>query len=376
MVMTDGALFGTFNHQGGRRGGKEFRSQNWWMTMASGKAGPGQLTVTSMFSLEPATVTKAGYREIFQVGESYKKKPLVDYQHPHDFLMQLGASWRFPMGERAGLTITGAPVGEVALGPVAFMHRASAAENPTAPLSHHTFDSTHIAMGVITIGADRGPFALEGSVFRGREPDERRWDIMDPGKLDSWSSRVWYRTPRWLAQVSHGYIKEPEAPIEPGSTVRRTTASVGWVRPHSTGFTAVSLLVGTNQRRFSHSEAVMAEATHRFSGNVIYGRAERVDVETEHLYFPGLIHRPHPGELIDPVGAYTIGGVRDLAKVAGVEIAAGGDVTFYSVPRLLEFTHGENPRSFHLFFRIRPPVSSMGRMWNMVMSQPVIHSGF
>ena len=36
-------------------------------------------------------------------------------------------------------------MGEPALGPVPFMHRASAAENPTAPIAHHIFDSTHIA---------------------------------------------------------------------------------------------------------------------------------------------------------------------------------------------------------------------------------------
>jgi hypothetical protein len=63
------------------------------------------------------------------------------------------------------------------LGPVAFMHRASADENPTAPLSHHNFDSTHIAFGVVTAAVDHGPWVLEGSVFNGREPDENRWDV-------------------------------------------------------------------------------------------------------------------------------------------------------------------------------------------------------
>ena len=39
---------------------------------------------------------------------------------------------------------------------VAFMHRASAADNPTAPLSHHKFDSQHISFGVVTAAVDHG----------------------------------------------------------------------------------------------------------------------------------------------------------------------------------------------------------------------------
>ena len=72
------------------------------------------------------------------------------------------------------------------------MHRASAAENPLAALSHHTFDSTHIAFGVVTAAVDHGRWVVEGSVFNGREPDEHRWDF-DFGALDSVSGRVWFR---------------------------------------------------------------------------------------------------------------------------------------------------------------------------------------
>ena len=57
------------------------------------------------------------------------------------------------------------------------MHRLSASENPNAPLTHHTFDSTHIAMGTLTAGVRRGAFTVEGSAFRGREPDEHRYTL-------------------------------------------------------------------------------------------------------------------------------------------------------------------------------------------------------
>ena len=141
-----------------------------------------------MLSLDPATVGKDGYREIFQAGEALDGRPLIDRQHPHDLFMQLAAVWRMPVTASTGFTLAGGPAGEPALGPVAFMHRASAADNPTAPLGHHTFDSTHIAFGVVTAAVDHGPWVVEGSVFNGREPDENRWDF-DFGRLDSFSGR-------------------------------------------------------------------------------------------------------------------------------------------------------------------------------------------
>ena len=140
--MQDGILFAEFNHQGGERGGSEFVVPNWWMGMVTRKLGRGQFTVTGMLSLEPVTVGQDGYREIFQTGEALNGRPLIDRQHPHDFFMQLAAVWRVPLGPVTGLTFAGAPSGEPALGPVAFMHRASAADNPTAPLepSHVRLD--------------------------------------------------------------------------------------------------------------------------------------------------------------------------------------------------------------------------------------------
>src|SRR5262249_52308098 len=159
--MQDGVVFAEFNHQGGPRGGNEFVAPNWWMGMASRDVGNGRLSLNAMFSLDPATVGKSGYRELFQAGEALDGRPLVDRQHQHDPGMQLGAGGRTPMGASTGSTPAGGPVGEPALGPVAFMHRASAIDNPTAPLGHHTFDSTHVAFGVVTAAVDYGPWVVE-----------------------------------------------------------------------------------------------------------------------------------------------------------------------------------------------------------------------
>ena len=367
--MQDGVIFGTYSYQSGLRGSREFRSQNWWMGMATKKFSSGTtLTVNGMLTLEPLTVGPRGYAWLFQVGETFDDLPIVDRQHPHDLFMGLSAALRIPLNESVGLTIGGGPVGEPALGPVAFMHRQSAAENPMAPLSHHTMDSTHVAMPVITAALDIGPVMFEASAFRGREPDENRWDL-DLGPLDSWAARIWYRpSSSWELQVSHGFLKEPEA-LELQNE-RRTRASVAWQRQKGNDFTAMTIAAGRNVRTYSTSDAILGELTHRFSGNTVYTRVEHVDLESEHLMFPTFIHVPHPRELIDPVTTITMGGVRELAEIRGFTLGIGGDVTLYKVPENLEWTHSANPRTFHLFLRIRVP-ANMGRMWGHTMVKPM-----
>jgi hypothetical protein len=380
--MQDGVVFGMFNHQGGPRRGDEFKVPNWWMGMFSRDVGKSKLTFTTMLSLDPATVGKRGYREIFQVGEAFEGRPLADRQHPHDLFMQLAAVWRMPLSDKTGLTLAGGPAGEPALGPVAFMHRASAAENPFAPLGHHTFDSTHIAFGVVTAAVDHGPWTAEASIFNGREPDEHRWDF-DFGKLDSLSGRIWYKpSPVWEFQVSSGRLVEPEQ-LEPGNVIR-TTASASWMRREAPDVSAVTVAYGVNAAHGTRRLALLAEGTRRRGSNTLFGRMEVRQLETGVLLAdtstgvtlppvcPSLVHcvDDAPGRR-DLIGAFTAGAVREMLKLKGFEGALGVAATFYAVPAVLKATHGGHPVSFEIFFRLRPPAGAMGRMWNMRMSQPM-----
>jgi hypothetical protein len=374
-LMQDGVAFFTFNHQDGNRGGDEFGVQNWWMGMAERTAAGGTLRLNVMFSLEPATLGDDGYRELFQTGETLDGYPLVDRQHPHDFLMQAAVVWRVPLPRGYRLTLAGAPVGEPALGPVAFMHRASAFENPTAPLAHHRLDSTHIASGVLTAGIDRGPWQVEGSLFHGAEPDEQRWDLMDPGPLDSWSVRAWYRpSSKWTLQVSHGFLTNPEA-SDPGDE-RRTTASASWMAARASGWTAATVAYGRNNEPGRDFSSILAEATHTFGPNVLFGRFEATQIETDLLRFGvhGFVggdkktHVPEGVGGVDTVLATTVGAVRTVARPRGWDVGAGADLTFYGVPAILEPLYGDRPISAHVFVRVRPP-ASMGRMTEMVMSR-------
>ena len=351
-VMWDGALFTTFNYQGGTRGDNEVRAQNWLMVMGSRQLGPGTLALSGMASLEPVTIGGAGYSHLFQLGETYRGLPVTDRQHPHDLFMQLDAAWRLPVGTTL-LSISGGPVGAPAFGPTAFMHRLSASENPNAPLTHHTFDSTHIAMGTVTAGLRRGAFTVEASAFRGREPDEHRYNL-DTGALDSRAGRVTWRPGGGLEfQVSRGFLHQPEV-LEPGNQ-NRTNASMSWLhtRPNR-AFTAVTVMTGRVTRTYSWSGALLAEGIHWMGNQAVYGRYEGLAIESEHLMFPTQVHPPHPGEFIDTLHAMTVGGVRRIAARRGFDVALGADATFYRVPARLHATHGERPASAHIFLRIRP----------------------
>lgn len=367
-LMQDGIVFGEFNHQGGPRGGNEFVVPNWWMGMASRQTSRGQLTFTGMLSLDPATVGKDGYREIFQAGEALDGRPVIDRQHPHDLFMQLAAVWRMPITESTGFTLAGGPAGEPALGPVAFMHRASAADNPTAPLGHHTFDSTHIAFGVVTAAVDHGPFVIEGSLFNGREPDEHRWDF-DFGRLDSFSGRLWYRpNDEWELQASSGRLTSPEE-LEPGDVVR-STLSASWTRKNGAAMAAVTAGLGRNDTDHGTRHAFFLEGSRGRDRNTLYGRFEAVQVETELLQADAVHHGAAAG-VGDPLFAFTLGGVRDVLAWRGFDGGFGADVSVYGVPAALRPAYSAHPVSFHVFFRLKLPAGSMGRMWNMRMSQPM-----
>jgi len=364
--MQDGVVFALFNHQGGERGGDELVVPNWWMGMAGRPVGESEITLNAMFSLDPATVGVRGYREIFQAGEAIDGQPLIDRQHPHDFFMQLAAVWRTPISNATGLTIAGGPVGEPALGPIAFMHRTSAAENPIAPLGHHKLDSSHIAFGVVTAAIDHGPWTIEGSVFNGREPDQDRWDF-DFGKLDSVSGRLWFKpTSRWEFQVSTGHLVDPEE-LTPGN-IQRTTTSAAWLKREGSDFTAMTTGYGVNVEHGTARQSIFAEATRHAGLNSVFGRAELVQVETD--LWVEMDTDTHT-DRTDNVAAFTLGAVRDVLRWRGFEGGIGADATFYAVPESLKATHGAHPVSFQVFFRLRPPAGSMGRMWERRMAQPM-----
>jgi hypothetical protein len=216
--------------QSGPRGGDKLYSTNWFMASAQHSVGSnGVFQAELMLSLEPATVTSRRYPLLFQTGETAFGAPLTDSQHPHNFIMALGFHYVRQLGDDTTLDLYFAPVGDPALAPVAYPHRASASELPQAPISHHWQDSTHIADEVVTVGVHYKKIKLEASGWYGSEPGENRW-IIESGPINSWSTRLWYFPAKnWAALVSFGKLAHPEA-LDPGDQAR-TTASLEYTKP-------------------------------------------------------------------------------------------------------------------------------------------------
>jgi hypothetical protein len=342
-----------YDDQGGPSGGDAFESQNHVMGMATHSFLGGKLSFYGTFSLEPATLPDPGSRELFQVGETDDGVLLVDYQHPHDFFVQLAGAWDKTFAPGFGLRFYAAAVGEPALGPPAFVHRLSASANPTAPLSHHNQDSTHIAYDVLTLGLKAGIFTLEGSGFHGAEPDENRWDI-EAGAIDSYAVRLTaVPLPGLTAQLSGGHLTNPEA-AEPGD-LNRFTGMLAYETALPGGFLAVSLITGQNQEEEDGSRfwGTLLEWTWKFADwNTIYGRLEAVDRDLFELRFK----RQRPEEVpLDRTRVYagTIGYVRDFALMPKATTGVGADLTLYRFTDRLDDVYSTNPASFHIFARIR-----------------------
>lgn len=343
-----GVAFLTETRQSGPRGGDKFLSMNWFMGEASRPAAGGTLSARAMISLDPATVTGRRYPELFQTGETAFGKPIVDGQHPHDLFMELALEYTRKIGAHGRWWIYVAPVGDPALGPVAYPHRVSASELPQATLAHHLQDSTHVSDEVVTLGASHGKFGLEASGFHGGEPDENRWNI-DHGAIDSWSGRLTF-TPdaHWTAQVSGGRLSHPEA-TEPGDQTR-LSASATWVRPFTQGEWATSAIWGRVHKTADgvNLNAYSVESVARFRRvNYITGRVELVD--KNELFESGSALEGRTFR----IGAYTAGYTRDFHWLPHIAAGLGANVTLYSLAPLLHSYYGAHPAGVLVFLRLR-----------------------
>jgi hypothetical protein len=353
--MFHGEAFLNEIQQSGPRGTDKFFSTNWFMPMAQRKFGQSTLTLRTMFSLEPATVSDRRYPELFQEGETAYGLPIVDGQHPHDFFMELAVLYDYKVGEKTLLSFYVAPVGDPALGPIAYPHRISASEDPIAPLGHHLQDSTHISDDVITVGVTHRSVRLEASGFHGREPDESRWSIQS-GAIDSWSTRLTVNpTQDWSFQYSIAQLHSPEA-LQPTEDVRRMTASLIYNRPIHKGNWASMILWGRNQSLSDGNvgNSYLLESTLRFlNRNYAWTRIENVDRTNELL----LGETPLPSGFVERyftrVQAYTVGYDREVGKLSHASIAIGGQFTWYGVPQVLQIAYGSHPVGGVAFLRLR-----------------------
>ena len=379
-LMFHGVAFGQYDHQGGPRGASQVGSVNWGMLMAARAVGDGRLQLRGMLSLEPFTVGSRGYPLLLQTGEAYQGQPLHDRQHPHDLFMEIAAIYERPLATNVGLQLYAAPVGEPALGPVAFPHRPSAAADPFATLGHHWEDATHISFGVLTAGVFTRTVKVEASIFNGREPDDIRTNFDYKGRsLDSYAARLSVNPSPFLTlSAAQGYLKSPEA-LNPTESVHRTTLSALYGRPfRARGAASLSVLYGVN-RHGSAGGAVASpsgglEALLDLGGtNSVFARLERSRKTAQELALSASDpDAPDGSGAFDParqfsVDAVGVGYVRELVRgvglLRGASLGLGGEATVNRVPAALVSAYGSrSPVGFAVYLRLRPSraATSMG----------------
>jgi hypothetical protein len=359
MFMTHWNAFVRFNSQDvtnkGSRGGEKFDAPNMFMFMGQRRVGErGLFHFNSMFSLDPFTVGPDGYPLLFQTGETYQGKPLVDRQHPHDLLGELSIGYTHAFTKDVDLVGYFALPGEPAIGPVAFMHRNSAMNNPDAPLAHHWQDATHVTFGVATIGVRFRDVKVEGSLFTGREPDEQRYDIDRP-RFDSYSIRLLYNPNEYLAlQFSQAVITSPEI-LNPEENINRTTAAITGHLPFTgtNRYLASTAVWGSNRSEIAVEHSILVESNLQLDRPAIYFRYEWVQKSAHELQLA-----QYNEAYIFNIQAITLGANYVFLRAAGNQFAFGGQLTLFSASQLKEI-YGDKPVSVEVYLRIYPSIMHM-----------------
>jgi hypothetical protein len=315
-----------------------------------------------MISLEPWTVPGCGALNYFQTGETCEGDTIHDRQHPHDLFMELTARYERPLRDGWRWQVSGGPSGSPALGPPAFPHRASAADNPIAPISHHWLDSTHISFGLVNAGLSSDRWRLEASLFNGREPDENRADF-DLGALDSIAGRItWSPSARLALQVSAAHLHDAEFqfPPQPRTSNDRLTASLSYERPLDRGGSWAStvayglngghILASDGTDTFRLSNAALAETSLTLGGSHnLFGRLEVVGKPAHDLHVHDVPTRVLPVTKLQ-------GGYVRLFPVWRATTGIGASASVSVVPEELRARYyGRVASGLSVFVIVRPP---------------------
>ncbi len=345
MFMVHGELNGVYDTQQGPRGDDKGFVAGMLMGMARRDFDGGDvLNFRAMLSPDPL-MGKTGYPLLLAGGETANGvTPLIDRQHPHELFMELSGSYSHALTDTSSVFIYAGLPGEPAFGPPAFMHRLSIMDSPEAPISHHWLDSTHITFGVVTGGVTYGDFKLEASGFRGREPDEDRYDIEAP-KFDSSSVRLsWNPTAHLALQVSWAHLVSPEQ-LEPADNQHRLSASAIYTVPiGEDGWWSTTLAWGRKRVDGENFNAVALESAIKPRAPwTIFARAEMVETN-ELLAAHGPTHT---------VGKASIGAIHDWRLSKRVVLGLGGLYAFNFVPSALSPSYAGNPGGAMVFVRLK-----------------------
>ncbi|WP_375412409.1 hypothetical protein [uncultured Bradyrhizobium sp.] len=352
MTMWHAMFNGIYDNQGGPRGDTKTFVSGMVMAMAQRQIEASTFGFRVMMSPEPF-MGASGYPNLLATGETADgRMHLVDRQHPHDLFMELAATYSYQFAKTSSVYLYAGLPGEPALGPSAFMHRTSGLDNPEAPITHHWLDSTHIVFGVLTAGVVLDTVKLEASTFRGREPDQYRFDIEAP-KFDSYSARAsWNPTKELSMQVSWGHIESPEQ-LVPTVSENRITASLAYTKQFGDeNLWATTLAWGRKYNSPGNTlNGFLAESELIFkNGITLFGRAERV--ENDELLERGEVVTGFDRHPVYGVSKVSAGGIYDFIRTQNMKFGVGALASRYGIPDALKPDYGD-PTSYMIFARLK-----------------------
>lgn len=346
IIMNHGYIMAIYDHQGGPKGGRKFFSENMYMLTAQKDTHLGTLALRGMFCVEPGTMGARGYPLLLQTGETANGvTPLINRQHPHDFLMELAFVYTFELPRDYSMFLYVAMPGEPAIGPPAYIHRYSAFFNPEAPITHHWLDSTHVSFGVATIGLVHNWLKIDASIFTGREPDQKRWNFDRP-RFDSYAIRFSANPIEDIAaQVSYAFLKGPEQ-LQPCVNVHRTTASVSYNRATDRSNWQTTFACGFNKDVPGHflPGYLLESAVEISDRHILFGRGEYVSKD-------GLFILPPLADKVFKVGKLDAGYIFAFPISSYTEWGLGFVASASFVPHAIKQCYGGTPLSYMVFLR-------------------------
>ena len=160
----------------------------------------------------------------------------------------------------------------------------------------------------------------------------------------------------WALQVSHGWIKSPEA-LEPQANVKLFTASAMYAKMLNTdSHFSASLVYGQNH--YSNNgktlPGLVFESNLQLHKTALYGSYTYVRKDAHELDF-----HIFPSDPNFNIQAATFGANRILTTIKSTDLRIGAQATLNFSPQMLKPLYGSTPLGFQVYVRINPSLMKM-----------------
>lgn len=362
--------FGVLSELQGRRGVDQFAAPNMFMLDAGRTIGVHQfVNIDLMGTTELWTYPQHGYPELLQIGEERSNgTPFIDAQHPHSSpVMGLTLSDTVTLGDAEMLKLYFAPRGESTDGPIAYLHRESAQDNPDAPLGHHVGqDVGHISSTVFGAQLNLGTWIVEGSAFNGREPQPTRVDL-PLGPVDSEALRITcVIAPEHRVMASVAHVDQVD-PLYPGMTsATRLSASLyDQLALGTLGPLEHTLIIGAIKRSpgYPSLTSILDEGVVKYGSADFWGRIEVLQRLASELEIPA--PATTAGRYENRwVSALTVGYTYWLPWQSRIQAGVGSSLTMDVIPEDWASAYGHRtPLTVRLIVQLRGSGRWQPRPW-------------